>query len=176
MRTRLSVKLIIALLAVAIAFSAIFALELGAETVQGTFGEGDNLKWSVDTSAGVLSISGEGDMSDFSSPELTPWAEFADLIVILNIGEGVLSVGKYAFAELDRLGAVSLPSTLVSIGERAFYSCDSLRSLTLPDSLVLIGDFAFCGCVDLRVLKVGDSLKDRYRSKRVQGMLFTWRG
>lgn len=160
MRTRLSVKLIIALLAVAIAFSAIFALELGAETVQGTFGEGDNLKWSVDTSAGVLSISGEGDMSDFSSPELTPWAEFADLIVILNIGEGVLSVGKYAFAELDRLGAVSLPSTLVSIGERAFYSCDSLRSLTLPDSLVLIGDFAFCGCVDLRVLKVGDSLKD----------------
>ena len=69
----------------------------------------------------------------------------------LEIPEGVLSVGNYAFAMNNSLEdgfwELTLPSTLKSIGAAAFQHRDGMANeLVLPDGLLHIGDFAFDHC------------------------------
>lgn len=150
-----------------------------ASGVCGGEGDGSNLTWVLDD-AGTLTISGTGDMADwyyYNSP--APWYDKRENIKAVNIGDGVTSVGDYAFSDYESLTRATLPDGLVSIGKNAFYSsslveitfpnslisigndafryCNSLTSLTLPDSLVSIGDYAFGDC-DLDSVTIPSSI------------------
>ena len=62
---------------------------------------GDNLSWTLDDE-GILTISGEGDMGDFSSDSMpwdsnVPWYNFKSSIKEVVIGENVTSISHYAF-------------------------------------------------------------------------------
>lgn len=70
---------------------------------------------------------------------------------VLEIPEGVMSIGDYAFAMnnsgSDGTDAMVLPSTLKVIGAVAFQHRDGAKNeLVLPDGLLYIGDFAFNHC------------------------------
>lgn len=65
---------------------------------------------------------------------------FTELIV----GEGVRSIGGYAFSGGSLL-KVTLPETITTIGESAFSDC-LIRSINLPDSITSMGKYAFLGC------------------------------
>lgn len=65
---------------------------------------------------------------------------FTELIV----GEGVRSIGGYAF-DGGSLLKVTLPETITTIGESAFSGC-LIRSINLPDSITSMGKYAFNGC------------------------------
>ena len=56
---------------------------------------GKALTWSMDN--GVLTISGEGAMSDWASVEETPWYADMEDITSIVIEDGVTSIGKNAF-------------------------------------------------------------------------------
>ena len=99
-----TLKIVLLLVAVAILVAAVFTVNTLAEIHESTFGaEGDNLNWKVNTSTGLLTITGEGEMEDFDSAESVPWYDDRELITALNIGEGVTSVGANAFSGLGNL-------------------------------------------------------------------------
>lgn len=103
---------------------------------------GENLTWEFDKETGTLTISGTGEMDDFSGGP-GPWREFQGAIKIINLSDGVTSISDCAFQEChDDLTAVNLPDSLTSIGYMAFWGC-SLTKITIPDSVTYIGAYAF---------------------------------
>ena len=51
----------------------------------------------------------------------------------LLIGDGITSIGEYAFYDSDCLASVTIPDSVTSIGLRAFQSCDNLTSVHISD-------------------------------------------
>ena len=58
----------------------------------GTTGD---LKWSL--SGGTLSITGKGDMPDYTDAVMPPWYDSASAITRISVGEGITSIGDLAF-------------------------------------------------------------------------------
>lgn len=94
----------------------------------------------LDDETGVLTISGSGAIKAGGSYGILG-ASYYKTVTEVIIGEGITSLGKYAF-QGSSLKSISLPSTLTSIGEYAFYA-SSLESITIPASVKSIGDLAF---------------------------------
>ena len=110
--------------------------------------------WTLDENTGVLTISGRGRMYDFSQASNQPWDSLRSYIREVVVQEGVKSVGKNAFNNLNNLTKVSLPSTLETIGEYAFSSCEKLNEINLPENLTEIGSYAFYNCESLKRITV----------------------
>lgn len=68
------------------------------------------------------------------------------------------SVGSYAFAELNNIEEIVLPSTVESLGSYAFYNCTLLSCINLLDGLISIGEFAFGLCISLTVIDIPTTL------------------
>ena len=125
---------------------------------------GPNLRWHL-TDNGVLTISGKGEMNDYSAnyfENRAPWRGY-DIKRII-IGDGVTTIGVYAFAGCSSLTSVTIPNSVTTIGVYAFAGCSSLTSVTIPNSVTTIGEEAFEGCRALTsvtipnsVTKIGDS-------------------
>ena len=107
---------------------------------------GPDLTWSYDD-GGVLTISGTGEMYNYRAEVHAPWSSFT--VNEVNIGEGVTSVGNYAFFNNADLSSVTLPDSLTRIGEYAFASCTNLAQIPLPAQLQNTGAHAFDGCTAL---------------------------
>ncbi len=114
---------------------------------------GDNLTWTIDTTACTLTISGEGEMYDYKDTIL-PWWRYRYFAITLNIGNGVTKLGDWAFRNMNPIAIVKFAdsSTLETIGEGAFYGCASLAIITLPNCIVNIEDYAFALCSSLSAL------------------------
>ena len=89
----------------------------------------------------TLRISGKG----YSDAMLdTPWFPYIDNIAKVIIDEGVEGVLiDKAFADMDNLQSVILPSSLKEISEKAFYGSNKLGNITVPKSVEKIGALAF---------------------------------
>ena len=108
----------------------LFAMPVSAEVVGGDCGaQGDNVKWSLDTETGVLEITGKGDTG-----AAAPWSVYKSSIQTLTIGEGVTSIGTYAFYGATSLVSVEMPSSIRKIGSAAFQGCSALRIINYPSS------------------------------------------
>lgn len=137
------------------------------ETARGTCG--DSLTWVLDDS-GTLTVSGEGEMTGWTSASATPWYSYRDFITAVVLEDGVTSVGAYAFSGLTNLTSATLPSlsyidsqafyqctgleevSLVHtyrLGRNAFNGCTSLAQIDLPSNLQTIEDYAFASCTSL---------------------------
>lgn len=114
----------------------------------------------------TLYIVGKGEMADYRSFNTTPWSKRA--FNVLNVDDGVTSIGNNAFA-YQSLGEVNLPySSLVRVGDNAFSNscipevrlgdnvkeigfgafsgCSYLSNISLPENIEYIGDYAFSEC------------------------------
>lgn len=107
----------------------LFSFTASAEDTSGTLGENGNISWSFDTETGVLTISGEGAMTDYSAASETPWYSYAGLIKSVVIEEGVTTVADYAFKG-TALTEVVLPYSLAEVSSSAFGDCYSLATVT----------------------------------------------
>ena len=97
-------------------------------------------------SGGTLTISGTGKMQDFDW-QGTPWYSVKTTITSLSIGQGITSIGSYAFDECSNIaGDVSIPNGVTSIGANAFDWCNHLTSVSIPSSVTSIGNLAFDQC------------------------------
>ena len=143
-------KLLTFILALTASISTLFA-------ASGTCG--DNLTW--DLTDGVLTISGTGRMADYlssSSASSAPWFSSRSDIKIVNIGDGVTSIGGEAFYYCTNLTSVTIPNSVTSIGEQAFSGCSSLTSVTIPNSVTSIGYRAFSDCSSLTSVTIPNSV------------------
>jgi BspA type Leucine rich repeat region (6 copies) len=78
-------------------------------------------------------------------------AAFADLnsLTAITVPSTVVSIGEGAFSSCTNLKSINLPKNLITISEYAFYQCTSLTNITIPKSVTYIGDGAFQGCTAL---------------------------
>lgn len=112
---------------------------------------GENLTWTLDDE-GTLTISGSGDMADYSATSEVPWASDTDAIKSVVIEDGVTSIANYAFCYCYYMTDITIPDGVTSIGLAAFFDCDGLKSLTIPESVDDIGDIAFAACDNLETI------------------------
>lgn len=96
-------------------------------------GKTGDCTWRLDTSTGVLSISGTGSM-DYKRP----WKKHSYYIKTVNIANG--------------LTKVTIQDGVTDIGRGAFCRCKSLSSVTLPDSMKRIRKSAFLHCDKLKTV------------------------
>ena len=133
------------------AFSSIIA----HDKVSGRLGE--SLRWEIDD-AGILTISGTGDMVNYTGRSETPWYTFRDMIKGVVVEEGVTSVGSYAFSYCDALTSVTIPGSVKTIGDAAFLECNGLTTLTMTEGVTDIGRSAFGYCNALTSVTIPGSV------------------
>ena len=110
----------------------------------GMFGaDGNNLTWTYDD-AGVLTISGTGQMENMYTD--IPWDEYRSEINKIIIQNGVTNIGEMAFSNMSMLEIVTIPDSVTEIGDYAFSDCGSLAAAALPVNLKKIGYGAFRYC------------------------------
>ena len=108
---------------------------------------GTNAKWELN--GGKLTISGTGNMVSWLTSDKVPWNKYKSQITSLVIGDGVTSIGAYAFMGCANLASVSIPESVTDIEMYAFASCVSLKEVTLPASVETLGRDAFLKCNSL---------------------------
>lgn len=118
---------------------------------------GENLTWTFQ--GGTLTITGSGDMEDYSEITGAPWYAFRREIYALELPEGLTSVGDMAFYECNQLRVVLIPDSVTRIGDFAFAYCADLAMLSLSGTLTAIGECAFTDCYDLPSLQLPESLR-----------------
>jgi len=111
---------------------------------------GSGLVWDV--TANVLTITkaypGTGAMNNYSvsySVPSTPWKDSRTSITSIVIGDGVTSIGNYAFYGCNNssITAITIPDGVTSIGNYAFYNMTNLVEVTIPNGVNTIGNYAF---------------------------------
>ena len=121
----------------------------------------DELKWTL-YEDGLLEISGRGEMVSyevkhtfadgmFLSMSTAPWVKYADQLKSLRLGDGLLSIGAYAFTGCGGLtGELIIPESVNAIEEGAFDGCSGFEGvLKIPGNAEYILDLAFLNCKSL---------------------------
>ena len=108
----------------------------------------DGLSWRLLTD-GTLEISGTGPMTDTSG-----WSGRHEELRTVVIGEGVTSIGSFAFSNAPSLTRVTIPQSVTSIYQSAFCNCSALSEIELPAGLTEINDHAFNGCTALTSITI----------------------
>jgi len=101
---------------------------------------GANVTYSFDGT--VLTISGTGPMYD----GVGNWITYADQVCVVEMEEGVTTIGKQSFYGLSNLVLVTLPRGITSIGDSAFAECRELVHIEIPNTVASIGEYAFENC------------------------------
>ena len=108
---------------------------------------GEGVTWTF-TSDGVLTIEGEGMMDNYIYMGMgeRPWKDYSKEIRAVVIGDGVTTIGWFAFSGFTNLTSVTLGSSVGYIGVDSFAGCTGLTGLVIPDSVAAIDEWAFSGC------------------------------
>lgn len=118
--------------------STILVFPVHAATYSGSCGaEGDNVQWSLDTTTGLLSITGTGAMNNYSSIGNVPWNSRHSSVKTVTIANGVTSISNYAFWDCTRLTSITIPDSVTRIGNSAFYGCTNLQYNTYENAKYL---------------------------------------
>ena len=142
---------------------AVLAIVMGAATVQAqnsTSGTAGPLTWKYDTGTKTLTISGKGDMPNYTWKDPAPWEEHNGEMLILVIEEGITRIGNQAFENAGNLISVTLPKTVTRIGDDAFGFCGSLPMVTIPAGVTHIGNSAFTYCSNLAMATLPFALQE----------------
>ena len=138
-------------------FTLLFAVVASVGTMFAESGTcGENVTW--DLTDGVLTISGTGEMVNFSPYSSVPWYPYRSAIQSVVIGNGVTSIGDNAFIFCKSMTSVTIPNSVTSIGSWAFQGCSNLASVIIPNNVTNIGGVAFCECSSLTSIEIPNSV------------------
>ena len=119
---------------------------------------GQNLTWTLQN--GLLTISGTGDMYDWTSSQEAPWYSTRTSVKQVEIKSGVTNIGERAFNGCKYLFDIKIPDTVIKINDNAFTDCVSLANITIPNKVTHIGWGTFGGCTSLRALTIPNSVTE----------------
>ncbi|MBO5021602.1 MAG: leucine-rich repeat protein [Clostridia bacterium] len=109
-----------------------------AETTSGTTGD---CTWTLVD--GVLTISGNGVMADYSYSDKAPWDNYYSQIKEIIVENGVISIGEFAFDGCKRTKKVTVADSVQEIKRYAFYDGWLIMDLYLGNGVKKIGERAF---------------------------------
>ena len=141
------------ILALSMILSFVPVVNVSAETTSGTCG--DNLTWTLDDE-GVLTISGKGDMTDYSYNG-SPFYNNTNVKTVV-IRNGATNISRNTFYGCSNLKSITIPNGVTSIGMNAFKNCNSLTNITIPNGVTSIGMFAFENCIGLTNITIPNSI------------------
>lgn len=127
-----------------------------AAPTEGTCGE--HVTWKL--AGGTLTISGEGEMTNYANSDDVPWKDSRDVITRVVVESGVTTVGDFAFHDCNNLIQVSLPDGLICIGKQAFSKDSNLTGINIPSSVNEIKIFAFSNCSSLLSVDIPAGMTD----------------
>lgn len=128
--------------------------------------ENTELSYSYNNVTKTLTINGNGAIPDYDDcydetdnfKECKyPWK--GQPYEHLEFGDGVTSIGNFAFCRSSSLKTVTIPDTVTSLGKGAFRSCENLESVTISNTVTGIGEMAFDNCSSLIYVKLPDALE-----------------
>ena len=138
----------------------------------------DTVNWSID-SDGVLTISGTGSMGKDKYWYNLPWSGYSGAIYSVVIEEGVTDIIDTAFAWVDSIVTISIPSTVETIGDDDVFYCEGLESITVsPDNEYFSSESGILYNSDKTVLicypsaKAGDTFTVPASVKEIAGGAF----
>ena len=79
-------------------------------------GTSNDMSWNLNGN-GVLTISGTGNMPDYSSTS-QPWYKYRESIKQVKIGDGITGIGDYAFSGCKSLEELTIPEGVKKLGTR----------------------------------------------------------
>lgn len=120
---------------------------------------GESLTWNLDE-IGILTISGTGDMYNYSSAYPAPWSAKNNDISEIIVLDGVTSIGNNAFHSCSTLSMVTFMGGLTRIGSGAFAGCEALGDFDFPYNLETIGANAFSNCNNLIDVTIPDTVTE----------------
>ncbi len=135
-------------------FLCLSASAYAGDTASGSWG---NLTWTLDEN-GLLTISGNGPMNNFTSSYTLAWRAYKGSIKSVEIMSGVTSIGSSAFHGCSGLTSVTIPESVTYIGTSAFHGCSGLTSVTIPEGVTTIGFSAFFNCRGLTSVTIPESV------------------
>jgi len=126
----------------------------------------DGLQYTI--SEYKVTITGyTGSVSELSIPAVIegyPVIAIADYafaeskIAWIDIPEGVITIGDYAFCWCENLPEITIPNSVTSLGSNAFQYCTSLMYVTLGNSVRQINSSTFMGCACLSEVTIPNSV------------------
>ena len=122
----------------------------------GAEGDGSNVTWVL-TTDGTLILSGTGAVAAYENRKDTPWRDYNDQILQLEVQKGITSVS--GLCSCYKLREVSLPEGLISLGKLTFMDCWELQEIRLPKSLKTLGEGTFASCFALTEIELPEGLK-----------------
>lgn len=120
---------------------------------------GDNVYWEYNKDTEILTITGNGEMSDYYSPissKYAPWHDYNIEKVV--VCDNVTTIGNGAFYELKNLKSVKIPTSIKSIKPYAFGYCESLEQIEIPKGVASISSNTFWACKNLTKITLPDEL------------------
>jgi|GEM_PF-633699 len=146
-----SIRKVITLLISAMLMVIPMTTAFAAEEV---FTLGDNVTGVLNTDTDVLTISGTGEMYNYTSAIDNPLYNsiYRDTVTTAIIEDGITNIGDHAFESLTSLTSVSIPDSVTVIGGSAFRECSNLTSVIIPVGVNQIETQAFEFCTNLATI------------------------
>ena len=160
-RIRLAVLLVAVMLLVQCLPANVFAAASDLDDGQDSMASrtvAEDFDWSI--ADGILTVTGTGDMPDWGYYNNSPWYDYRLDITEIHVGDGLTSVGAYAFKDARNVTTVVLPDTLTYIGSNGFSYCRALTEIVIPEGVTGIGEEAFSTCESLSNVSLPDGLKE----------------
>lgn len=148
-------------------FFAPASFSFAASNTSGSLG---NIEWEIKN--GVLKISGEGALPDFTNDSENAWRNKKigyKSIKKVEISDGITAIGNYCFYGFDGLNTIIIPSTVERIGVNAICS-NALKKIEIPASVTSIETSSFNNSKNLVELVVSED-NEAYSSSA--GMIFS---
>ena len=121
-------------------------------------GCGANLTYYINDETKTLTISGTGDMYDYTAINKSPFYQNIKIEEIV-ISDGVTSIGDNAFQYCSKVKSVDIPDSVSSIGSGAFGYCYYLKSVIIPSGVDIINVSTFYYCTRLEAIEIPTSVK-----------------
>ena len=133
------------------------ALAAEDEIAGADFNDG-KMHWSISADH-VLTISGSGEMPNYTYNATAPWYSYRNQIESIVVENGITALGNYAFYCSSTATSVSLPPSLNALGKDCFYSCSELKTISIPDGVAAIPDRCFYECSSLESIDLPGSIR-----------------
>ena len=83
---------------------------------------------------------------------------YYNMLQKVEIGNGAISISKYAFQVCTSLANIKMSESITSISERVFQNCYALASIIIPESVTSIGEMAIYMCYALASIIIPESV------------------